>query len=133
MSLVENCLFTFIGGKYINEAEETFQKWIFFASLIGTHMFGLLLKLLYYKHQHPWMSLSDAYKTIGKVVNIVLILLVFCIVIGMPVSVLLFELNSKYSSFLYTLFGLSVIMVSNNEEIYYTKTSNLKLPLSAAN
>ena len=75
-------------------------------------MFGLFLKLLYYKHQHPWMSLSDAYKTIGKVVNIVLILFVFCIVIGMPVSVLLFELNSKYSSLLYTLFGLSVIMVS---------------------
>ena len=112
MSLVENCLLTVVGGIYVSKAENSFRNWIFFATVIGTHLLGLLLKCLYYKHAHPWMSLSDAYETIGNVLNIVLMFLGVCVIVGMPISVHLLELNSKYSSILYTLFALSIMMVS---------------------
>ena len=112
LSFIENCSMTIIGGHFIAEAESSFKNWIFFAAVSGTHLLGLLLKCLYYQHQHPWMSLSEAHKSMGKVLNVLLIILGFLIIAAMPVSVTLFDLNSTYSSLLYTIFGLSLLMVS---------------------
>ena len=112
LSLLENCLLTFIGGHFIVETESSFKNWIFFAAVAGTHLLGLLLKCLYYQHQHPWMSLSEAHKSMGKVLNVLVTILGLFIIAAMPVSVHLFDLNSTYSSLLYTIFGLSLLIVS---------------------
>ena len=112
LSLLENCVLTFIGGHFIAEAESSFKNWIFFAAVAGSHLLGLLLKCLYYQHQHPWMSLSEVHKSMGKVMDVLLIILILFIIAAMPISVHLFDLNSTYSSLLYTIFGLSLLMVS---------------------
>ena len=112
MSLIENVVLTIIGGIAISEAENDFEVWKFFSLVIGIHLLGILMKCLYYSYQHPWMSLSASYKSIKRIVNVVMIILVICIIIAMPLSVHIFELNKKYSTVLYVLFGLSLIMVS---------------------
>ena len=112
LSLLENCSMTIIGGHFIADEESSFKNWTFFAAVSGTHLLGLLLKCLYYQHQHPWMSLSEAHKSMGKVMDVLLIILSLFIIAAMPISVHLFDLNSTYSSLLYTIFGLSLLMVS---------------------
>ena len=112
MSLLENCLLAGVGAHTISVAEDSFRKWTFCATVIGTHLFGLLLKCLYYQYQHPWMSLSDAYKSLKNILTIIIGILGVCLIVAMPLSVHLLEMSSTKSSIVYTIFALSLILVS---------------------
>ena len=111
MSLLENCLLAGVGAHTISIAEDGFRKWTFCTIVIGTNLFGLLLKCLYYQYQHPWMSLSDVYKSMKNVLTIILGILGVCLIAAMPLSVHLLEMSSTKSSIVYTIFALSLIMV----------------------
>ena len=119
MSLLENCLLAGVGAHTISVAEDGFGKWTFCTTVIGTHFFGLLLKCLYYQYQHPWMSLSDAYKSMKNVLMIILGILGVCLIVAMPLSVHLLEMSSTKSSIVYTIFALSLIMVSFLNDFFF--------------
>ena len=55
-----------------SEAETCFKTWNFFCTVVVVHLLALILKLFYYKFQHPWMSLSKAIKSLNKIVYAVL-------------------------------------------------------------
>ena len=112
ISLLENGLLSFFGGQNIAQNEEDFNKKLFLATVVGIHLFGLLLKCCYYRYQHPWMSLSMVYKDFGKVLQAIIVLLGLFIIVALPLSVEIFSLSSTYASVMYTLFGFVVIMVS---------------------
>ena len=78
---------------------------------MGTHMFGLLLKAVYYRHQHPWMSLSQAYKGMGLTLNVILGIFLIIVIVSMPLFGYFLAKDQTTSIVLYILTGLIVAMV----------------------
>ena len=73
--------------------------WQFFGTLISIHLFGILLKAIYYRYQHPWMPLSLVYKRLGQVLQVILALIGLALVVAMPISVhMLSNDDSKVNS-----------------------------------
>ena len=84
MSLLENCALSITGAVHIWNFEKDFDPFRFNGVVIGVHILGLFLKLMYYQFQHPWMELSDARDCMGKVVKAILFLIATSIVVGIP-------------------------------------------------
>ena len=119
LSLLENCALSIIGALFIEEVEDFFNwpELIRFCTVvIGTHIFGLILKLFYYQYQHPWTQLSKAYKCMGNVSKAVIGVIVIVIMIAMPLTGYLLSQNSaKFTTasiVLFVLTGLSTLLVS---------------------
>ena len=112
MSLSENCVLLITGAFYIGKYETDFDpyKYQFCAVVLGTHVFGLLLKFLYYQFQHPWMTLSLARDCMGKVSKAIICLLGVCTVVGIPIIAHLIS-PSTTSTVLYILMGFCSFMV----------------------
>ena len=84
MSLAENCGLVISGSYCISLVESDFNYWILSGIVIGTHLFGLLLKCIYYRFQHPSMSISEAHKCLQIFLNIVLGLMGTTFLIVLP-------------------------------------------------
>ena len=115
LSLIENCALAITGTIYIEEVEEFFH-WSsvleFCTVVIGTHVVGLILKFFYYKHKHPWMQLSRAYKCIGITSKSITAILTVFILVAMPViGYLLSPHSAAASTILYVLTALSTLLV----------------------
>ena len=117
MSLSENCVLLITGAFYIGKYETDFDpyKYKFCAVVLGTHVFGLLLKFLYYQFQHPWMTLSLAREGMGKVSNAIICLIGVCTVVGVPIIAYLIS-PSTTSTVLYILIGFCTFMVRTKKK-----------------
>ena len=115
LSLIENCVLAITGTIFIEEVEEFFD-WSsvleFCIVVIGTHVVGLILKFFYYKHKHPWMQLSRAYKCIGITSKTIIVILTVLILVAMPlIGYLLSPHSAAASTILYVLTALSTLLV----------------------
>merc|ERR1739838_595699 len=124
MSLSENCVLLITGAFYIGKYEKDLDpyKYKFCAVVLGTHVFGLLLKFLYYQFQHPWMTLSLARDCMGKVSKAIISLLGLTFVIGIPLIAYLVS-PSQTSTVLCILIGFCPLVIIifgiyNFEKIY---------------
>ena len=71
LSLIENIVLVTIGAHFVSEAEEFFKYGFFCGMVVVVHLMGLLLKAIFYRYHHPWMSLSATKKALGLSLNIV--------------------------------------------------------------
>ena len=112
LSLMENCGLLITGAFYLGKYESDFHpyRFSFCAIVLGTHVFGLLLKFMYYQFQHPWMVLSLARDCMGKVSKAIISLLGLSFVIGIPIIAYLVS-PSQTSTVLYILIGFCSFMV----------------------
>ena len=91
--------------------EDDFNQDLFCGVVIGVHVFGLAMKILFYHNQHPWMKLSDASKCIENLSYAILgSLAIF--VIGVVLYVAIHYNGSTLSNVLFILLGLCLILVS---------------------
>ena len=111
LSLLENSSLVFSGSFGIKQIEKSFKMELFCGVVLGTHLLGLILKALYYRYQHPWMSLSRAYKGMGLILQVILILLGLMIVISMPLIGYFLVTDETTSTILYILTGLIIALV----------------------
>ena len=113
LSLMENCGLLITGAFYLGKYENEFHpyRFRFCAIVLGTHVFGLLLKFMYYQFQHPWMALSLARDCMGKVSKAIISLLGLCFVIGIPLIAYLVS-PSQTSTVLCILIGFCPLVVS---------------------
>ena len=118
MSLIENCVLVTIGAHFVSEAEEFFNFRFFCGMVIGVHLMGLLVKAIFYRYHHPWMSLSATKRALGfwlKIIFVVLGLLAlgslpalgYCLSHGM-------EKTSTTTIVLYILTAFITLFVSKN-------------------
>ena len=115
LSLIENCALAITGTIYIEEVEEFFH-WSsvleFCTVVIGTHVVGLILKFFYYKHKHPWMQLSRAYKCLGITSKTIIAILTVFILSAIPlIGYLLSPHSAAASTILYVLTALFTLLV----------------------
>ena len=89
---------------------------------MGTHIFGLVLKAIYYRYKHPWMSLSDAYKILGLILEVVLAILGSVGLLSLPIIGYFLskdsEKTSTTSTVLYILTGLCILFVSTHQILF---------------
>ena len=111
LSLLENSALVFSGSFGIKQIEKSFKMELFCGFVLGTHLLGLILKALYYRYQHPWMSLSRAYKGMGLILQVILTLLGLMIVISMPLIGYFLVTDETTSTILYILTGLIIALV----------------------
>ena len=72
---MENCVLVTIGAHFVSEAEEFFNFRFFCGMVIGVHLMGLLLKAIFYRYHHPWMSLRPTKKALGFWLKIIFAIL----------------------------------------------------------
>ena len=111
LSVLENAALVITGSKGLMNIEKSFMGNYFCGMVMGTHMFGLLLKAVYYRHQHPWMSLSQAYKGMGLTLNVILGVFLIIAIVSMPLFGYFLAKDQTTSIVLYILTGLIVAMV----------------------
>ena len=75
LSLIENIVLVTIGAHFVSEAEEFFKYGFFCGMVVVLHLMGLLLKAIFYRYHHPWMSLSATKKALGLSLNITFVIL----------------------------------------------------------
>ena len=95
---------------------------------MGTHVFGLILKAIYYRYKHPWMSLSDAYKILGLILEVVLTILGSAGLLSLPIIGYFLskdsEKTSTTSTVLYILTGLCILFVSTHQNFLFNLIKN---------
>ena len=111
LSFLENAALVITGSIGLMYIEKSFMGKYFCGMVMGTHMFGLLLKAIYYRHQHPWMSLSQAYKGMGLTLNVILGIFLIIVIVSMPLFGYFLAMDQTTSIILYILTGLTVAMV----------------------
>ena len=118
MSFVENCTLSITGALYIAEVETDFNPELFYGVILGVHVFGLIMKLVYYQFQHPWMELSEARDCIKRLTYAILAVLVFSIIGGVLHYATEISNSKKFSEIVFIVFGLSLILVSILAQFY---------------
>ena len=121
LSMLENSAFVFSGSFGIKQIEKSFKMELFCGVVLGTHLLGLILKAFFYRYQHPWMSLSRAYKGMGLILNMILILLGLMIVISMPLIGYFLVHDETTSTIFYILTGLAIALVNFNDRFHAQK------------
>ena len=76
------------------------------------NLLGLLFKSLYYRHLHPWIKLSVAFKTLKNWANFMLGIIGSLIFVGLLGLAIFRFTQSRYASGTYTLIALITIAVS---------------------
>ena len=118
LSLMENCILVTIGAHFVSEAEEFFKLGIFCGMVIGVHLMGLLLKAIFYRYHHPWMSLSATKKALGFWLKIIFAVLGLLALGSLPVLGYYLSLGMEKTStttiVLYILTAFITLFVSKN-------------------
>ena len=122
LSLMENCVLVTIGAQFVSEAEEFFNFGFFCGMVIGVHLMGLLLKAIYYRYYHPWMSLSDSKKVLGLTLKIIFSIFALIALGSLPtIGYCLsrdMEKTSTTSTVLYILTAFITFFVSKSLKIF---------------
>ena len=118
LSLMENCILVTIGAHFVSEAEEFFKYGIFCGMVMGVHLMGLLLKAIFYRYHHPWMSLSATKKALGFWLKIIFAVLGLLALGSLPVLGYYLSLGMEKTStttiVLYILTAFITLFVSKN-------------------
>jgi len=119
---MENCILVTIGAHFVSEAEEFFNFRFFCGMVIGVHLMGLLVKAIFYRYHHPWMSLSPTKKLLGFWLKIIFVILGLLALGSLPVLGYCLsrymEKTSTTSIVLYILTALITLFVSKNVIIF---------------
>ena len=122
LSLIENCVLVTVGARFVSEAEEFFNYGMFCGIVIGVHLMGLLLKAIFYRYHHPWMSLSATKKALGFWLKIVFAVLGLLALGSLPALGYWLshgmEKTSTTTIVLYILTAFITLFVSKNQIIF---------------